>query len=121
MSCNQQIVSRNNHKEIRRLARISRWSARDAHQVMELCESSGISVRKFCLRHGLGYKRMMKWRERFRNEAKAGEFIEVKVKETNQPSAKTHVDVILWNGRMVRVSPGYDAGFLTELLTVLEN
>jgi hypothetical protein len=84
-------------------------------------QTSGLSVRVFCARHGLATASFYHWRrvlERRTTERHA--FVPVQVvADTPLPQASA-LELVLLAGRAIRVSPGFDAATLRRLLAVLE-
>jgi transposase len=84
-------------------------------------QTSGLSVRAFCARHGLCTASFYNWRrvlERRATERPA--FVPVHlVADTPAPQA-TALELVLGDGRALRVAPGFDATTLRRLLAVLE-
>lgn len=82
--------------------------------------SSGGSVREFCARRGLAEASFYGWRRELakRDGARAA-FVPVHVVAEAAPPARV-LEVVLSGGRTVRVSPGFDAATLRQVLAVLE-
>jgi hypothetical protein len=89
--------------------RISQWRA------------SGLSVRAFCARQGLSTASFYNWRRVLeRRAAEAPAFVPVQVVADATPAQASALEVVLVDGRTVRVVPGFDAVTLLRLLAVLE-
>jgi transposase-like protein len=83
-------------------------------------------VRAFCRQHGLAEPSFYAWRRKLgQREADAVPFVPVRV----VPEAATGrgandsggaVELVLGEGRLLRLAPGFDAVTLQRLLTVLE-
>ena len=84
--------------------------------------ASGLSVRDFCARHDLAPARFYHWRRVLeRREAEEPTaFVPVQVVADAVPAQASALEVVLTDGRMVRVAPGFDAATLGQLLAVLE-
>jgi hypothetical protein len=83
--------------------------------------TSGLSVRAFCARHGLATASFYNWRrvlERRASERPA--FVPVQVVADTPPPQASALELVLADGRAVRVAPGFDAATLRRLLAVLE-
>src|SRR5262245_40499907 len=84
--------------------------------------ASGLSVRDFCARHDLAAARFYHWRRVL--ERRAGEepalVRPVQVVADAVPTQTGALEVVLTDGRAVRVAPGFDAATLRQLLDVLE-
>jgi hypothetical protein len=61
------------------------------------------------------------WRRRFqRRLAERSAFVAVNVAGNDRPAQAGVLELVLGNGRVVRVEPGFDAATLRRLLAVLE-
>jgi len=104
---------------------------RDVIQRWQRCRRSGQTVRAFCAEHGLLEASFYAWRRTIAERDEQGAqsrsvrdepsavptFVPVHV----TPTAVTPVlDVVVGGGRVIRVSPGFDAITLRHLLAVLE-
>ena len=100
---------RDEQKEHQWRRRIDQWRA------------SGLSVRAFCARHGLATASFYHWRRMLQRRA-AGEpaFVPVQVVADAVPTQPSALEVVLTDGRAVRIAPGFDAATLRRLLAVLE-
>jgi hypothetical protein len=75
----------------------------------------------FCGRRGLATPSFYHWRRVLeRRAAEKVAFVPVQVVAEAAPALATALDVVLTDGRMVRVAPGFDAATLRQLLAVLE-
>jgi transposase-like protein len=83
---------------------------------------SGLSVRAFCARHGLATASFYNWRRVLQRRAAAEPptFVPVRVVADAMPIQASALEVVLTDGRVVRVAPGFDAVTLRQLLAVLE-
>jgi hypothetical protein len=83
--------------------------------------ASGLSVRAFCDRRGLATPSFYHWRRVLEQRAtEKAAFVPVQVVAEAVPALATALEVVLTDGRMVRVAPGFDAATLRQLLAVLE-
>jgi hypothetical protein len=83
--------------------------------------ASGLSVRAFCDRRGLATPSFYHWRRVLeRRAAEKVAFVPVQVVAEAVPALATALEVVLTDGRTVRVAPGFDAATLRQLLAVLE-
>jgi hypothetical protein len=83
--------------------------------------ASGLSVRAFCARHGLATASFYNWRRVLqRRAAEQVVFAPVRVVADAVPARSSALEVVLADGRVVRVAPGFDAATLRPLLAVLE-
>ena len=95
--------------------------ARQWHRRIEQWRSSGLSVRAFCARHGLTTASFYNWRRVLeRRAADQVVFAPVQVVADAFPTQTSALEVVLTDGRVVRVTPGFDAATLRQLLAVLE-
>jgi transposase-like protein len=82
---------------------------------------SGLSVRAFCARHGLSTASFYNWRRALqRRAADEPAFVPVQVVADAVPTQASALEVVLTDGRAVRIAPGFDATTLRRLLAVLE-
>jgi transposase-like protein len=83
--------------------------------------TSGLSVRAFCARHGLATASFYNWRRVLERRAAEGPaFVPVQIVPDAPPAQGAGLEVVLTDGRAVRVAPGFDAATLRRLLAVLE-
>lgn len=83
-------------------------------------QRSGLSVSAFCRCHGLGAHSFYAWRRILaQRDGEQADFIPVRLLAESQ-SADGALEVLLASGRRLRVSPGFDAATLRQLLAVLE-
>jgi hypothetical protein len=102
--------ARDEQKEQHRRCRIGQWRA------------SGLSVRAFCARHGLASASFYAWRRVLeRRAAEQPAFLPVRVVTDATPASQASaLEIVLLDGRAVRVAPGLGAATLRQLLAVLE-
>jgi transposase len=83
---------------------------------------SGLSVRDFCARHDLASASFYHWRRVLAGRAaeQPAAFVPVQVVADAVPAQASALEVVLVDGRAVRVAPGFDAATLRRLLVVLE-
>jgi hypothetical protein len=83
--------------------------------------ASGLSVRDFCDRRGLTSPSFYHWRRVLeRRAAEKAAVVPVHVLVDAVPVQASALEVVLANGPVVRVAPGFDAATLRQLLTVLQ-
>jgi transposase len=83
--------------------------------------ASGLSVRAFCDRRGLATPSFYNWRRVLeRRAAEKAAFVPVQVVADAPPAQASALELVLADGRIVRVAPGFDAATLRQLLTALE-
>src|SRR5215472_1852458 len=101
--------ARDERKEQQWRQRINQWQA------------SGLSVRVFCARHGLPTVSLYHWRRVLeRRAAEAPAFVPVQVVGDVAPAQPSALEVVLVDGRRVRVAAGFDSVTLRRVLAVLE-
>ena len=92
--------------------------------VIQSWESSGKSMKGYCLEAGLSYPSFQWWkselRRRDRKRAVVPVFAEVCMASCLPAPASAGVEVALAHERVVRVHPGFDAGTLAAVVRVLE-
>jgi hypothetical protein len=83
--------------------------------------ASGLTVRAFCDRRGLAIPTFYAWRRTLeRRAAEQPAFVPVHVVADAAPAQAGALEVVLRDGRTVRVAPGFDEGTLRRLLVALE-
>ena len=99
---------RDQHKERQGQPWIGQWRA------------SGLSARDFCARHRLPTPTFYAWRRRLqRRAAEQAPFLPVQVVADAPPPQPSPLEVVLADGPVVRVTPGFDPATLRQLLAVL--
>jgi transposase-like protein len=84
-------------------------------------QTSGLSVRDFCARHGLATASFYHWRRVLeRRAAERPAFVPVQVVADTPPAQASALELVLADGRAVRIATGFDAPTLRRLLAVLE-
>ena len=82
--------------------------------------ASGLSVRDFCARHRLPTPTFYAWRRRLQpRAAEQPPFLPVQVVADVPPPPASPLEVVLSDGPVVRVTPGFDPDTLRQLLAVL--
>lgn len=89
---------------------------------------SGLSVREFCRSEGVSEPSFYVWRRKLeapKAETSRGSdgpaFLPVQVvADTLAPAPTAGIEVVLTNGRCVRVAPGFDSRTLVRLVALLE-
>jgi len=87
--------------------------------------SSGVSIRRYCLRHGLAESAFHFWRAELARRGREGwpAFVPVKIaaQETAPPSAaEGRLEIALVNGVRIRLAGKVDRGQLVEVLAAVE-
>jgi hypothetical protein len=84
-------------------------------------QASGLSVRAFCERRRLTVASFYAWRRVLqRRDAEKAAFVAMQVVADAVADRASALEVVLTDGRTVRVAPGFDAATLRQLLAVLE-
>ena len=84
-------------------------------------QTSGLSARAFCQRRRLTVASFYAWRRALqRRAAEKATFVPVQVLPDAVQTQTSALEVLLPDGRTVRVAPGFDAATLRRLLAVLE-
>jgi len=109
-------------ERILRIGKRQRWHADDARVVVEAWLRSGEPVSEFAGRHGLRGERISRWASRIQNRKRNGvRFHHVRVVDTPDRShADEKIEVMLPDGRCVRVPHGFAPEELQKVLRVLE-
>jgi transposase len=85
-------------------------------------QKSGLSADEFAERAGINPKRLVWWRWKLRAAPPAPElrFLPVHVVDSvsGPPGAGAALEVVLPNGRVVRVAPGFDPAMLESVLSI---
>jgi transposase len=88
---------------------------------IELWRHSGMSVRAFCDRHHLAEPSFYAWRRHFQQRAAATPtLVPVQIIPDDPPRGHCGIEVVLADGRCLRVAPGFDPATLRQVLAVLE-
>lgn len=113
------------------------WKRRDAIAVLARLEKSGLTLTSFVRKYRLPEKRVHYWKKRLGEVAPQAveqpEFVALQVIESEElglpvaPSQSNPIgseasplEVIVNNGRIVRVPPGFDPMTLSQVVEVLE-
>lgn len=96
-------------------------------QTFRKWQRSGLTIREFCAVQGLAEHNFHAWRRElaWRDQGAGGKsrepaaFVPVVVRP-ELVGADSAIEVVLGNGRRVRVGPGFDADTLTLVVTLLE-
>lgn len=117
------------------------WRRPDAVAVLERFERSGLTVAEFIRKHKLPEKRVRWWKKRLEDvfpqqaerKAEQPQFVALQVVETEErepPVARgpwspagqvaSSLEVVVYNGRVVRVPVGFDLRTLSQVVEVLE-
>jgi hypothetical protein len=94
---------------------------------VEAWQRSGLSIREFCSRNRLtetnfhNWRRQLAWRDQQPDNPRQepATFVPVVVKP-EQAGADGAIEIVLANGRSVRVRAGFDPDTLTQVMALLE-
>ena len=96
-------------------------------RMMRLWRSSGLSVRAFCEEQGFSQPSFYAWRRTLaERDAAVAPFVPVRIATEPPESSKSDglasaVELVLNDGRRLRVVPGFDGPTLKRLLALLED
>jgi len=110
------------HGKPRDPAKEQRW-----RQMIDQWHRSGLSVRAFCQQQHLAIPSFYAWRRTLRRRDGGVSpvrppvtFLPVHVRP-DEPDAPPPLELVLANGRRLRIPPGYDDAHLRQLLRALED
>lgn len=109
--------------DVRRAVDSRYWRAEDARAVLGALESSGLGIRAFCRRYGVGRRRISYWRRQLGDGPPTDGrpvFLPVRVLETTTSAAAEPIEVVVRGERTIRVRSGFDGALLRRVLEVLE-
>jgi transposase len=106
------------------MAQATRDLGREPHwrRVLARWRRSGVSVRAFCRAEGISEPSFYVWRRKLdQADHKKPAFLPVHVvtEEAKQPATRD-IEIVLANGRCLRVGPGFDPHTLVTLVDLLE-
>ena len=109
-------------EEITEIIRKRRWSEAEARRVVSASQAKGKSVSGFAREYGLQPSRIWRWLARLQGESKGGmRFHPVRLVEPEHRDPRPGtIEVVLLNGRRVRVPQGFRVEDLVRVLEVLE-
>ena len=110
-----------NEKEIESLRRIKWWREYQARQMLSLWNQSGMSVLGFCRRYSIGYKRLMRWKRLLEVQPISVGFVQVDLSAPTVRHRDDPMEILLGNGRIIRIRPGFHGESLRQLLAVVED
>lgn len=106
------------------MAQATRDLGREPHwrRVLARWRRSGLSGRAFCLAEGISEPSFYVWRRRLDQvDHKKPAFLPVHVvADEAKETATGGIEVVLANGRCLRVGPGFDPQTLVKLIALLE-
>ncbi|MDP6424754.1 MAG: hypothetical protein QGG14_08420 [Planctomycetota bacterium] len=100
-----------------------RWSEDDAREAIEAWRESETSLAEFAVAHGLELVRLQRWRRRLDagRKRRVPRVMKVRVVAPEAPAEEfdTSMDIVLRNGVLVRVRPGFDSESIAALVAAL--
>jgi hypothetical protein len=102
------------------------WRAAEAGRVLAAWRASGRSLAAFADEHGLSRARLARWRERLQGKRMpAPVFHPVRVVGERERGATAPtpapLELVVEGGRRIRITAGFDAELLAELVRVVES
>ena len=104
-----------------------RWRKDDARLVLDAWRRSGQTMSAFARLYGIQYERLSRWKRRLHGEPNgelraAVRFHPVRVRpaERQRNDSVDRIELVLSEGRSIRVPQGFDADDLRRLLAVVE-
>lgn len=99
----------------------SYWREADARAAVEAWQRSGQPISSFARRHGLHPHRLSRWAARLQGRGRPVRFHPVRIVGGNGGGEhREAIEVVLMDGRRVRVPAGFAAADLERVLAVLE-
>jgi transposase len=105
------------------------WRREDARKAVEAWQRSGETLAEFCRRRGLHPRRVRRWAKRLEGaldpeptpSSEPVRFHPVQLVSWRAPQdeSRSPIEIVLGDGRLVRVPPGFSAADLTRVLQVL--
>lgn len=108
-------------KEIESLRRIKWWREYHARQMLSLWKQSGMSLLGFCRRYAIGYKRLVRWKRLLETQPVSVGFVQVDLSGPAVYHRDDPMEILLKNGRIIRIRPGFHSESLRQLLAVAED
>jgi hypothetical protein len=113
-------------RSLRKALSSSYWRDSQARLVLDAWQESGLSLKAFADRHGIGRSRLQRWKTQLESD-RAVTFHPVQVvldpaaQEDVSPDSNGHVELVLRNGRRIAVGRGFDVAALERLVEVAES
>ena len=109
-------------KGVARVAKLRYWQAEDARVVVKAWKDSGERIPAFARRHGIKPRRLGQWVRRLESPGGGMAFHPVRVVQApaQERPGPDPIEVVLGDGRSVRVPSGFAAQDLERVLGVLE-
>jgi hypothetical protein len=104
---------------VARVASLRYWQVEDARVAVEAWKASGERLPAFAKRHGIKPRRLRQWATRL-EAAEEITFHPVRVVESRWEKAQGNpIEIVMGEGRTVRVPPGFHIQDLERVLSVL--
>lgn len=97
-----------------RTTKRTRWTAKDAQEILDLWKTSGLSLQRFAKQQDVQVQRLYRWRQLLEKPV-AEAFVEVPLESPSKPA----VEVILPEGVVVRVRESTGVSLAVELVCAL--
>lgn len=106
---------------VARVAGLRYWGAADARVVVEAWKDSEERLSEFARRHGIKARRLGQWVKRLESPGEGMAFHPVRVVQAPEGDAPRGepIEIVMGDGRSVRVPPGFAAPDLERVLSVL--
>jgi hypothetical protein len=109
---------------VARVAGLRYWGAADARVVVEAWRGSGERLSEFARRQGIKPRRLGQWARRLESPGEGMAFHPVRVVEAAGGDGRRGpkgepIEIVMGDGRSVRVPPGFAAQDLERVLSVL--
>jgi hypothetical protein len=101
-----------------------RWSEATAGPILDAQEKSGKSLIRFSKEHGIDPMRVYRWKRRLRATSAVSTkpcFVPVKIcSSPKSTEASGGLELVLANGRVIRIQGDFDAEVLRRVVSALE-
>jgi hypothetical protein len=106
---------------VRRVAGLRYWRAAEARVVVEAWRHSGQTLSEFAGRYGIQARRLGRWAGQLEPEEEAVRFHPVRLvaRQNGEGRSGEPIEIVLGDGRRVRVPRGFAAEDLERVLSVL--
>lgn len=107
------------------MAKSKRYTQKEQNLWLERWRTCGQSTAQFAARHGLNVSSLYRWREAARNKQESASarsapaFTEIRVRKAQQPADAGVIEVLLSDGRCVRMAGAVEREQLRMVLEVL--
>jgi hypothetical protein len=107
---------------VARVARLRYWQVEDARVAVEAWKESGEGLPAFARRHGIKPRRLRQWATRLEASSEEIAFHPVRVGQwfSEERAQGDPIEIVMGDGRTVRVPSGFAVQDLERVLRVLE-